>query len=236
MNTQISWHFSSVKLTKGNDEEIYNSSDSGSDTKDKDTSFDSNSEAEFGDNEEISSSSEEEDRNVLQESSTTQTSDEINEDMSSSTEFTASNSDLELAKLVEKDSGSENECIFQSEGSDSEMEEETTLSTILTTESESSEFSEEDEQVIEIDDTNFLATSVANYRRRQIQGLMEVNMPDETETSLGKGKETRKEKTTDKKTNYASLQDMQKIISKSMEKDERKVKENNTKRSVLSKQ
>ena len=109
------------------------------------------------------------------------------------------------------------------------MEEETTLSTILTTESESSEFSEEDEQVIEIDDTNFLATSVANYRRRQIQGLMEVNMPDETETSLGKGKETRKRKTIDKKTNYASLQDMQKIISKTMEKDERKVKENNTK-------
>ena len=64
---------------------------------------------------------------------------------------------------------------------------------------------------------------------------MEVNMPDETETSLSKGKETRKEKTTDKKTNYASLQDMRKIISKSMEKDERKVKENNTKRSVLSK-
>ena len=60
---------------------------------------------------------------------------------------------------------------------------------------------------------------------------MEVNMPDETETSLGKGKETRKRKTIDKKTNYASLQDMQKIISKSMEKDERKVKENNTKRS-----
>ena len=111
---------------------------------------------------------------MLQESSTTQTS--------------------ELAKLVEKDSGSENECIFQSEGSDSEMEEETTLSTTLTTESESSEFSGEDEHVIEINDTNFLATSVANYRRRQMQGLMEVNMPDETGTSLGKGEEDRRRK------------------------------------------
>merc|ERR1712215_67939 len=48
-------------LSNGNDDQIYNSSDSGSDTKGVDTSFDSNSEAEFGDNEEISSSSDEED-------------------------------------------------------------------------------------------------------------------------------------------------------------------------------
>ena len=181
-------------LTKGNDEEIYNSSDSGSDTKDKDTSFDSNSEAEFGDNEEVSSSSEEEDGSVLPQSPTTQTANEANEDMNSSAESTVSNSDLELAKLVEKNSGSEDECIFQSEESDSEMEEETTSVTTLTTESESSEFSGEDEHVIEINDTNFLATSVANHRRRQIQGLMEVNMPDETGTSLGKSEEKRKRK------------------------------------------
>ena len=95
-------------LTKGNDEEIYNSSDSGSDTKDKDTSFDSNSEAEFGDNEEINSSSEEENRDVLQESSTTESPDEINEDMGSGCESTASNYELKLAKLVEKASSSEN--------------------------------------------------------------------------------------------------------------------------------
>ena len=95
---------------------------------------------------------------------------------------------------------------------------------MLTTESESSEFSDEDGKVIELDDINFLATSVANYRRRQIQGLSEVNMPDETGTSLGKGEEYRRRKTTNKRTDYASLQDIQKIISKSMEKDERKVK------------
>ena len=88
-------------VTKGNEEEIYCSSDSGSDTKDKDNSFDSNSEAEFGDNEEISSSSEEEDRNVLQKSPITQITNEANEDMNSSTESNASNSDLELGKLVE---------------------------------------------------------------------------------------------------------------------------------------
>merc|ERR1712105_200490 len=35
-------------LSKGNDDQIYNSSDSGSDTKGEDTSFDSTSEAEFG--------------------------------------------------------------------------------------------------------------------------------------------------------------------------------------------
>ena len=76
--------------------------------------------------------------------------------MNSSTESNASNPDLELGKLVEKNSGSEDECIFQSEESDSEMEEETTSVTTLTTESESSEFSGEDEHVIEINYTNFL--------------------------------------------------------------------------------
>ena len=105
---------------------------------------------------------------MLQKSSTTDSSDEMNEDMGSGNESTASNSEIKLAKLVEKASSSENESIYQSEESDSELEEESTLSTLLTTESENSEFSEEDDKVIEIDDINFLATSVANYRRRQI--------------------------------------------------------------------
>merc|ERR1712030_15061 len=116
------------------------------------------------------------------------------------------------------------------------MGERTTSVTTLTTESDSSELSEEDEHVIEINDANFLATSVANYRRRQLQGLMEVNMPEEISIPLGKGEEKRKRKNYKKKVDYASLQDIQKIISKSMEKDERKIKENNSKKSVLSEQ
>merc|ERR1712105_373520 len=176
-------------LSKENDDQIYNSSDSGSDTKGEDTSFDSNSEAEFGDNEEVSSSSEDEDGSVLPPSSTTQTTNEPNENVNSSFKSTAQNSDLKLAKPSEKSSGSESECIFQSEESDSDLEERTTSVTTLTTESDSSELSEEDEHVIEINDANFLATSVANYRRRQLQGLMEVNMPEEIGIPLGKGEE-----------------------------------------------
>merc|ERR1712105_425907 len=129
-------------LSKENDDQIYNSSHSGSDTKSVDTSFDSNSEAAFGDNEEVSSSSEDE-----------------NESVNSSSKSTAQNSDLKLAKPSEKSSGSESECIFQSEESDSDLEEKTTSVTTLTTESDSSELSEEDEHVIEINDANFLATS-----------------------------------------------------------------------------
>merc|ERR1712208_15011 len=132
-------------LSKENDDQIYNSSDSGSDTKGVNTSFDSNSEAEFGDNEEVSSSSEDENGSVLPPSSTTQTANETNENVNSSSKSTAQNSDLKLAKPSEKSRDSESECIFQS------------------TESDSSELSEEDEHVIEINDANFLATSVAKY-------------------------------------------------------------------------
>merc|ERR1712208_86925 len=127
---------------------IYNSSDSGSDTKGVDTSFDSNSEAEFGDNEEVSSSSEDEDGSVLPLSSTTQTANEPNENVNSSPKSTAQNSDLKLAKLLEKSSGSEDECIFESEESYSDLEETTTSVATLTTECDSSELSEEDEHVI----------------------------------------------------------------------------------------
>merc|ERR1712208_112037 len=101
-------------LSKGNDDQIYNSSDPGSDTKGVDTGFDSNSEAEFGDNEEVSSSSEDENGSVLPPSSTTQTANEPNENVNSSSKSTAQNSDLKLAKPSEKSRDSESECIFQS--------------------------------------------------------------------------------------------------------------------------
>merc|ERR1712215_499927 len=91
------------------------SSHSGSDTKSVDTSFDSNSEAEFGDNEEVSSSSEDENGSVLPPSSTTQTANEPNENVNSSSKSTAQNSDLKLAKLSKKSSDLEGERIFQSE-------------------------------------------------------------------------------------------------------------------------
>ena len=69
-----------------------------------------------------------------------------------------------------------------------------------------------------------------------MQGLMEVPMTEVTETSLSKSKEPKKRKSNNKNISYASLQDIQKIISKSLETDERKIKETNAKKSVLSEQ
>ena len=89
--------------------------------------------------------------------------------------------------------------------------------TLLSTESEDSNFSDNDDKVIEINDNTFLATSVANYRRREMQ-------------------EFKRKNSNRKDTSYASLKDMQKIISKSLEIDERKVKETNAQKLVLSEQ
>merc|ERR1711947_48528 len=56
-----------------------------------------------------------ENESVLPQSSTTQTTNEPNENVNSSSKSTAQNSDLKLAKRSEKSSGSESECIVQSE-------------------------------------------------------------------------------------------------------------------------
>ena len=45
-----------------------------------------------------------------------------------------------------------------------------------------------DYKILEIDDNTFLATSIANYRRQEIQGLMENPMTEQVETSTDKRK------------------------------------------------
>ena len=104
------------------------------------------------------------------------------------------------------------------------------------TDSEDSESTETDDTSSEDEssrskDSIYLATSVANYRRRALIGLPENTFTKTSEPTVSKKKNSGK---TDRKD--ASLKNLQNIITERLKEDERNVKANNNKRSTLSEQ
>ena len=78
-------------------------------------------------------------------------------------------------------------------------------------------------------DSIHLATSVANYRVRALMGHQENPFTKTPETTVSKKKNSEK---TDRKD--ASLKNLQNIIAERLKEDERNIKGDNKKRSILS--